>query len=45
MTFLISKPADFVPFRQAFMYQHKNAHMSAHIIQKKTITVGTDFLR
>ena len=27
--FSVTKPADFVPFRQA--YQHKNAHISAHI--------------
>ena len=27
----VGKPADFVPFRQAYMYQHKNAHISAHI--------------
>ena len=29
--FLVAKPADFVPFRQAYMYKHKNAHISAHI--------------
>ena len=30
-SFSVAKPADFVPFRQAYMYQHKNAHVSAHI--------------
>ena len=29
-SFSVAKPADFVPFRQAYMYQHKNAHASAH---------------
>ena len=31
LIFRLQKPADFVPFRQAYMYQHKNVHISAHI--------------
>ena len=30
-SFSVAKPADFVPFRQAHIYQHINAHISAHI--------------
>ena len=28
-SFSVAKPADFVPFCQAYMYQHKNGHISA----------------
>ena len=30
-SFSVAKPADFVPFRQAYMYLHRTAHTSAHI--------------
>ena len=30
-SFSVAKPADFVPFRQAYMYQCTNVHISAHI--------------
>ena len=30
-SFSVAKPADFVSFRQAYMYQHENAYVSAHI--------------
>ena len=30
-SFSVAKPADFVPFRQAYMDQHENAYVSAHI--------------
>ena len=37
--FLVAKPAYFVPFRQAYMYQHKNAHISAHIQNRLLLRV------
>ena len=30
-SFLVAEPSDFMPFRQEYMYQHKNAYISVHI--------------
>ena len=38
-SFSIAKPADVVPFHQAYMYQHQNAHISAHIQNKPLLCV------
>ena len=42
-SFSVAKPADFVQFHQAYMYQHKNAHISAHI-ENRLLLWGFYFL-
>ena len=38
-SFSVAKSADFVPFRQAYMYEHNNAHISAHIQNRLSLWV------
>ena len=38
-SFSVAKPADFVPFREAYVNQNKNAHISAHIQNRLLVWV------